>query len=270
MSAGGSWTDPRRLGFHVLTVLAVLVCIVAARWQWDRANRSEADAVPEGPVVALADLDPATAFSGMRVGITGVFDAEHEVLVAPRPRDGQDGAWVLTPMQPTAADGRSPPTRSSADPASTRSPSCAAGCRPASARPHRRRGSSRSSASSSPTPGRPAPRSPTAGDPPTLAVVDTGALAEHAGYPVRSGWFALTDLRPAGEGQPLPLKVTELPGADVGLNWRNAAYALQWVVFAGFVALLLEPLPARPRATDPSSRRPPDEHARRTRAPRPS
>ncbi len=60
MSSGGSWADPRRLGFHVLTVLAVVVCVVAARWQWDRANRSEADAVPEGPVVALADLDPAT------------------------------------------------------------------------------------------------------------------------------------------------------------------------------------------------------------------
>ena len=74
MPSGGSWADPRRLGFHVLTILAVVVCVVAARWQWDRANRSEADAVPESPVVALADLDPATAFSGMRVGISGVFD----------------------------------------------------------------------------------------------------------------------------------------------------------------------------------------------------
>ncbi len=74
----------------------------------------------------------------------------------------------------------------------------------------------------------------TAGDPPTLVAVDTGALSAHAGYPVRSGWFALTDLAPAGAGQPLPLQVTELPGAEVGLNWRNAAYAVQWVAFAGF------------------------------------
>jgi len=73
-----------------------------------------------------------------------------------------------------------------------------------------------------------------AGDPPTLPVVDTGALSAHAGYPVRSGWYALTDVQPAGVGQPLPLQVTELPGADVGLNWRNAAYAIQWVAFAGF------------------------------------
>ncbi len=235
MSAGGSWSDPRRLGFHVLTVLAVLVCIVAARWQWDRANRSEADAVPDGPVVALADLDPATAFSGMRVGITGVFDTEHEVLVAPRPREGQDGAWVLTPMQPTAADGSvSPDDGTSADPAST-SVAVVRGWVPAGQRP-------------TPPPtgivdlvgvlvadSRQAAPILTDGDPPTLIAVDTGALAEHAGYPVRSGWFALTDLRPAGEGQPLPLQVTELPGAEVGLNWRNAAYALQWVVFAGFV-----------------------------------
>jgi cytochrome oxidase assembly protein ShyY1 len=224
MSSGGSWSDPRRLGFHVLTVLAVLVCVVAARWQWDRANRSEADAVPEGPVVALADLDPASTFSGMRVGITGQFDPAHEVLVEPRVREGQAGAWVLTPMRPSGA---------AEDPATT-SVAVVRGWVPAGQRP-------------APPPSgivevvgvlvadaRLPDAAVTAGDPPTLPVVDTGALSAHAGYPVRSGWFALTGMHPAGAGQPLALQVTELPGADVGLNWRNAAYALQWVVFAGF------------------------------------
>ncbi|MGB8022216.1 MAG: hypothetical protein WCF04_13385, partial [Candidatus Nanopelagicales bacterium] len=79
-------------------------------------------------------------------------------------------------------------------------------------------------------------RAAQAGDPPTLEVVDTGALADLAGYQVRSGWFALQEMQPTGEGQPLPLRVTELPGADVGLNWQNAAYTVQWIVFAGFVA----------------------------------
>ena len=229
MASGGSWADPRRLGFHALTVLAVVMCIVAARWQWDRANRSESDAVPEGSVVALSDLDPATAFSGMRVGITGQFDAAHEVLVEPRARDGQDGAWVLTPMQPAGADG----TDASADPADT-SVAVVRGWVPAGQRP-------------APPPAgivdvvgvlvadaRVPDAAVAAGDPPTLSVVDTGALSAHAGYPVRSGWFALTEQRPAGEGQPTPLLVTELPGAEVGLNWRNAAYAVQWIVFAGF------------------------------------
>jgi surfeit locus 1 family protein len=233
MSSGGSWSDPRRLGFHALTVLAVVVCIVAARWQWDRANRSEADAVPEGPVVALADLDPATAFSGMRVGITGTFDAAHEVLVEPRMRDGQDGAWVLTPLLPALPDGVGAAAGGSVDPADT-AVAVVRGWVPAASRP-------------APPPtgivevvgvlvadARQPDAVVTAGDPPTLAAVDTGALAAHAGYPVRSGWFALTGMAPAGEGQPIPLQVTELPGAEVGLNWRNAAYAIQWVAFAGF------------------------------------
>ena len=71
MSARGSRIEPRRLAFHLLTALAVVACIVAARWQWDRAHRTEADAVPAGPVVALADLDPTTTYSGMRVRVTG-------------------------------------------------------------------------------------------------------------------------------------------------------------------------------------------------------
>jgi cytochrome oxidase assembly protein ShyY1 len=226
MSSGGSWSDPRRLGFHVLTVLAVLVCIVAARWQWDRANRSEADAVPEGPVVALADLDPASTFSGMRVGITGEFDADHEVLVEPRARDGAAGAWVLTPMLPSAAE-------DPADPAGT-AVAVVRGWVPAGQRPEPPPAGIVDVVGVLVADARLPDAAVAAGDPPTLSVVDTGALSAHAGYPVRSGWFALTDLQPAGEGQPTPLQVTELPGADVGLNWRNAAYAIQWVAFAGF------------------------------------
>jgi cytochrome oxidase assembly protein ShyY1 len=227
MSDRGSGWDPRRLAFHVLSVLAVVVCVVAAAWQWDRATRTEADAVPDDPIVALADLDPTEAYSGMRVRIDGTFDPDHEALVAPRPRAGQDGAWVLTPLLPSA-DGD----------AGAGQPAAAAivrGWIPAGTSP-------------APPPSGPVsvvgvlvadsrqPGAAAQGEPPTLDRVDTGALEALAGYPVRTGWFALADLQPAGSGQPLPLLVTELPGAEVGLNWRNAAYALQWIVFAGFVA----------------------------------
>ena len=223
MPEAGSWRQPRRLAFHLATILAIAVCVVAARWQWDRAHRTEADAVPDVPVVALADLDPTTAYAGMRVRISGEFDTAHEVLVAPRVRDDQPGSWVLTPLIPTASGsgdgapavavvrGWIPDGAEAAEPpdgevsvlgvlvADSRSP----GTQPS-------------------------------GDPPTLELVDTGALAGYAGYPVRSGWFALQDLQPAGVDQPEPLRVAELPGAAVGLNWRNAAYAVQWIVFAGF------------------------------------
>ncbi len=226
----GSSATARRLSFHALTVLAVLVCVVAARWQWQRAHRTEADAVPQSAVVALADLDPATAYSGMRVRLVGQFDVAHEVLVAPRPRDGQPGAWVLTPLVPTAPTGRS--DGGVAGPGGAAGVAVVRGWVPAGAEPAL-------------PPGGPVEvvgvlvadsRQPGATVSPegTLEAVDTGALAEHAGYPVRSGWFALQGLTPASAGQPAPLEVTELPGAEVGLNLRNAAYAIQWIVFAGF------------------------------------
>ena len=95
-----------------------------------------------------------------------------------------------------------------------------------------------------------------------MTTVDTGALAAHAGYQLRSGWIALVDLQPPGAGQPVPLRVTELPGAEVGLNWRNGAYAIQWVVFAGFVILFWnhvrrEPGGSTRRAGDPPMTSPP-------------
>lgn len=223
----GAGSLPGRLAFHTLTVLAVAVCLLAGWWQWNRAHRTEADAVPQGPVVALADLDPTESFSGMRVSMTGRFDAEHQVLVTPRTRDEQTGAWVLTPLIPEASTqsgdaaepaavavvrGWVPEGTVPADPPT--GPVEVVGVLVADSRQ---------------------PGVTAVGDPPTLSVVDTGALAEEAGYPVRSGWFALQQQVPAGDDQPLPLLVTELPGAEVGLNWRNAAYAVQWIAFAGFV-----------------------------------
>lgn len=232
MSSDAAWWAPRRLAFHALTLLAVVVCVVAARWQWDRAHRTEADAVPEGPVVALSDLDPTTAYSGMRVALTGRFDPDHDVLVAPRTSQGQPGAWVLSPLLPSTASADASGGGSGEEAVAV---AVVRGWIPQGA----------------PIPEPPAgevsvvgvlvadtrqPGAVATGDPPTLLDVDTGALAELAGYPVRSGWFALQSMQPAATDQPTPLTVTELPGADVGLNWRNAAYALQWVVFAGFCA----------------------------------
>lgn len=223
MSPERSWLEPRRLAFTLLTVVAVGVCLVAARWQWDRAHRTEADAVPDVPVVALADLDPTTSYAGMRVRIAGEFDVAHQVLVGPRPRDGHSGAWVLTPLVPKAG---------SSDPAGT-AVAVVRGWIPDGAVPADPPDGEVSVLAVLVADSRQPGVAPS-GDPPALAQVDTGALSDYAGYPIRSGWFALQELQPPAADQPLPLRVTELPGAEVGLNWRNAAYALQWIVFAGF------------------------------------
>lgn len=228
MTSRGTWREPRRLAFHALTILAVLVCVAAARWQWQRAHRTEADAVPDVPAVALATLDPQSAFSGMRVRLTGTFDVEHEALVEPRRRSGEPGAWVLTPLLP------SPGTDGGAAGAPTTAVAVVRGWIPAGQAPAAPPAGEVSVDAVLVADSRAAQPQVTAGDPPTMTAVDTGAMATIAGYPVRSGWFALQSMTPAGLGQPAPLRVTELPGAEVGLNWRNAAYAAQWVAFAAF------------------------------------
>lgn len=214
-----------RIGFHVFTVVAILICLLAARWQWQRAHRTDGEAVPVVPAVAWSAFDPQSSFSGQRVSLTGKF-VPGQVLVAPRERDGRPGAWVYTPFLPEspAADGTQraavgvlrgwvPQGATAAELAPPEGTVTVTGILVADER----------RATSAAT-----------GSPPSMSRIDSGALANTAGLPVRAGWLALTDLEPVAAGQPIPLEVGELPGADVGLNWRNAAYAVQWVVFAGF------------------------------------
>lgn len=213
----------QRIAFHLVTLVFVLACLVAARWQWHRAHRQASDVVPDTPAVALADFDPATSYSGLRLSMAGRFDGEHQLLVSPRPRGGQPGAWVFTPFLPLATAHDPAPAafgviRGWLPDGQT------VGLQPPSGlvqvtgvlvaderRPH---------------------PSVTAGSPPATRSVDSGALAALAGYPIRAGWLA-AQTRVAAD-QPDPLEVAELPGAEVGLNWRNLGYAAQWLAFAGF------------------------------------
>lgn len=217
-----------RWAFHLLTVLAILACLLAARWQWQRAHRSVADAVPDTPAVAWTDLRVQDSFSGQRVVVTGRYLAS-QILVAPRERDGRPGAWVFTPLVPDSPPaGESTPGGAAAMgvirgwvPEGTTLQELVPPAGPVTATgvlvaDERRPGAS------------------AAGSPPSMVRIDSGALSAASGVPVRAGWMALVGATPSSAGQPIPLEVGELPGADVGLNWRNAAYALQWLVFAAF------------------------------------
>ncbi len=212
----------QRVTFHLITALFVLACLVAAHWQWQRAHRDAADVVPDSPPVELSAFDPTTSYSGLRLSMSGRFDGEHQLLVSPRARDGQPGVWVLTPFIPAATtDDPAPPAFA-----------VIRGWLPAG-----------QTTGLQPPAGevdvtgvlvaderRPHP-SITAGSPPEMRSIDSGALAQLAGYPIRAGWLAA---QTAQSAQPAPLTVAELPGAEVGLSWRNAGYAAQWVAFAGF------------------------------------
>jgi cytochrome oxidase assembly protein ShyY1 len=221
--------------FHLLCACAVVFCLFAARWQWSVAHRSEADAVPAGAVVDLAELDPAAAFPGMRVRLTGTFDRDAELLVQPRRREvsgrSTPGAWVLTPLRPGGSGAALGVVRGWIPEGEAPTPAPEGVLEVVGVLV----GDTRN------------PGVVPSGSPPALEVVDTGALQAHSGYPVRSGWVAMQAMVPSGVEQPWPLLVAELPGAGLGLNLRNAAYSVQWLVFCGFVLFFWIRLrPSRP------------------------
>jgi cytochrome oxidase assembly protein ShyY1 len=188
--------------------------------------------------VSWADFDPQTSFSGQRVAVSGRYLPE-QLLVTPRERAGRPGSWVYTALVPDSnPDSATPGSARTGDAADVAAIGVLRGWVPQGTEPaalappsgtvsvtgvlvadERRPGSGATAG---------------ANGVPSLARVDSGALADVAGIPVRAGWLALTASRPATAGEPAPLEVGELPGADVGLNWRNAAYAGQWLAFAAF------------------------------------
>lgn len=104
----------RWLGFTAFVLAMLVLCVVLARWQWNRyqlrlAENDRLDAALSAPAVPVADLlDAAPAGSGApalppelewrTVTATGTFDAAGEAAVRRRPLDGRNGFWIVTPL----------------------------------------------------------------------------------------------------------------------------------------------------------------------------
>jgi cytochrome oxidase assembly protein ShyY1 len=103
---------PKWIIFTLLVPVGMVLCLMAADWQYTRhVNRSAEDArirtnsqaapVPLATVAAAqAPFDPESAWRP--VTVTGSF-GEEAVLVRRRPLDGRSGFWVVNPL--TTADG---------------------------------------------------------------------------------------------------------------------------------------------------------------------
>jgi cytochrome oxidase assembly protein ShyY1 len=236
---------PRWLLFHALALVAMALCLAGANWQWDRAHRTASEALGTAAPVPLSatGVDPGTV-----VRVEGSWDRNHQLWVPAR-RDGMPGAWVVSLLKSTEGDavvvvrGFLPEGQASGvQSVQARSVEAASA-----------QGQESPSASSQPSEagkddvgipelsdGMVAVIGPFLPDEHglgevkgrTLSRIDTVAIAESVGYPVRTGWVALQSVDPPMDSAVMPLEVSELPGAQVGLSWRNAAYALQWVVFA--------------------------------------
>lgn len=209
-------------------------CVWLGLWQLDRNDERQArnavieanlgqPAVPVNEILAPGrPLAPADEWTAVRV--SGRYDVDNQLAVRLRPRAGQPGVHVLTPLLTdggaavlvdrgfVAATGAEVPELPPPPPGTVEI-------------------TGRVRASED--------RGGPGGDPASGAIryVDVDAIAEHLGYPLYGGWLEVTaeDPPPAVAPEPVPPPETE--------SGPHLSYAVQWFAFAtigvgGFVLLV--------------------------------
>ncbi|MDU0312919.1 SURF1 family protein [Phycicoccus sp. M110.8] len=228
---------PRWLGLFAVVLVVVAGCIQLGLWQLHVAqDKGLADALRKAHEARPALLDtvirPHQPFpnpqSGRSVTAIGTYAADGQFLVGPRRLQGRTGYWVVTPLDVTESNARiavvrgfvTDTTRPVEPPTGTVSVdgSLAPGESP-----------------SDPPPGLPAWPQQARGS------VDLAVLVnEWPGELYNAFVFAQTERTATGSGIPTPAGVQRVPPPEVegGLKWRNAAYAVQWWVFAAFAVFM--------------------------------
>ncbi|MEI2730655.1 MAG: SURF1 family protein [Dermatophilaceae bacterium] len=228
--------NPRSLGLLVLAVFLAIVMVLLGRWQLgvarDDGLREAIEQAEQRPVEDLAAvLGPHTAFpadgSGRRLRAVGHFDAARQVLVADRRLGGRDGWWVLVPLVVDSTGARLAVVRGfvatpGAAPTPPPGPLTLVG-------------------SLAPSESARTARAPLG--PGQVASVDVPALLNVWDGEVYNGFvFAMAETPDPGDvaaagaaASGRGMERVPPPQPAGGLSWRNAAYAVQWWVFAAFV-----------------------------------
>jgi len=224
--------QPRWLA--LLAVVLVLCAVFAwlGSWQLGVAQSKgavqaarERQAQPQRPVdQVLSPQQPFTSdLDGRKVTATGEYDAGKQVLVPGRLQRGVTGWWVVTALR--TSSGLLPVVRGWVP--SPAHPAAAASAVPTG--PVSLRGVLQ--------PDDGAPSEVSALPAGQLAQIDAADLVNRWGSPIYNGYVLLAGQQGAVSGpQPEPVPVPR--PASPGIAWRNAAYAVQWWVFAGFAVLL--------------------------------
>jgi cytochrome oxidase assembly protein ShyY1 len=205
---------PRWIGLTAAALLLIVAFGALSWWQWQRAQRDRVDAAPvpaSSVLSAQAPLDPSAY--GTRVETAGVYDADAQVLVA----HGPSTYWIVTPLRPAAGPAIPVARGTVASP-----DDAAVAAVPA--------GSVRVVGVAQPF----------EGDPGTSAALPPGqserlvATAFGTDYPMVEGWIALQSAEPAQLGV-APVVAPISADSTSTIRLQNASYAVQWVLFAGFV-----------------------------------
>lgn len=229
---------PRWLGLFAVLVVVLLTFGRLGLWQLnvaqDRGLAEAAASAASRPVAPLPEVvAPHSAFpsdgSGRRVEAAGRYAGQGQFLVAPRRLEGEPGYWVVAPFVVAATGALLPVVRGFVAEAATAPPppgdvvvltgSLAPGESPAQS---------------------PAPKG--VNRYPVRGSIDLGALVnEWDGELYNAFAFAVeerTGAAPGGLPVAAGLERVPPPAVTGGLKWRNAAYALQWWIFAAFAAYM--------------------------------
>lgn len=229
---------PRWLGLFAF-VLAVMIAFgMLGLWQLNVArDKGRAEEVRSAPTQQVADvvtvLIPHGSFphdgNGRRITATGRYDGPAQVLVTPRLLRGESGYWVVTPLVVRSTGARIAVVRGFVtDPAQAVAPDLA----------------TEVTVSGTLAPGE-SPAGDTAHADPVLpdgqmAALDLSLLVNRWPGSLYNAFVFATAEQPDLTSVASPAVERVPPPALVSgtLSWRNAAYALQWWVFALFAAYM--------------------------------
>jgi cytochrome oxidase assembly protein ShyY1 len=229
---------PRWLALFALLVLIIVTFAELGLWQLHVAqDKGLAEALRKAhearPVMVDAVVRPHQPFpnaaSARPVIAIGSYAAEGQVLVGPRRLEDREGYWVVTPLVVDGTGARLAVVRGFvADAADAGTPpqepvqvtgALAPGESPAQEQP-----------------------SPTGAKEPVLGALDLAVLVNRwPGELYNAFVFAQGEQQVATRAAVVPgtgLERVPPPQVTGGIKWRNAAYALQWWVFAAFAAFM--------------------------------
>ena len=220
---------PRWLGLLALVVVVMVSFTLLGLWQLnvarDKGRVEAVKAAPTRPVAALTSVvQPQASFpadgSGRRVTATGRYDAAGQVLVTPRLLEGRRGYWVVTPLVVDGTGARLAVVRGFVpDPALATAPGAGAVTVTGSLAP----------AESPADTGASLPEG-------QIGSVDLADLVNRWGGRIYNAFVFGTAEQPdvTASAGPGIVRVPPPPPVGAGLALRNAAYALQWWIFALF------------------------------------
>lgn len=236
---------PRWIAGFVFAIAISGVFVLLSQWQFGRSTQPEVVDNPATEQVRplTSTIRPGEFFPGSQadqmVSARGTYDADRQVLVPDRLKDGKSGYWVIAAF---AVDG-APQLSGAAASRATWIPVArgwVAEPGDAAAPPS---GAIELTGRLLPSEAPVAGVAPRPGEATAVSVAELINYWEVSSYP---GFIAAgtelsgdADVSAAavGEGRLLPLEIGPQPPAQK-INWLNLFYSLEWVVFAGFALFI--------------------------------